>query len=485
MRRRWWAVMAGAWWMACAQAGGGGTDPRDVQAPDVAPDTAGEVPEAPDAPEEAAEVPETGPTPPSPGGCGLEPYAWRATSEVGRLLSWEEDVMWAQRRDVLEQALKGAGFGSIAPLEFATRIYRIRYRTQDRGEPVEATALVAVPQPEDGGPGTYPLLLSFHWTTGMNDSCAPSRSIEGNSLAAIWAAVGYITVAPDDLGMNGFGDPSGRLHPYLVGEPTAIAAWDALRAAEELLAGPIEDEPARPADRRVLLWGASQGGHGALWGHRMARWYAPEYEVVAVVASTPPADLLEETRVAIVQNREGLPNVAAFLVAAADWYRRDDALGEAFTDQDPGHFRTSFPEALRQRCDFWAPLDGASSSDVFLPAFLQALGQGEFPAPWDCFLARNSLNRTDVPPGTPAPILFVLAQNDALVDPQTERRAFQDLCAQGESLAMIECEGASHQQGSIWSLGEQRRWMADRLRGVPVEGACQATQPVRCLGTPE
>jgi 1-acyl-sn-glycerol-3-phosphate acyltransferase len=45
--------------------------------------------------------------------------------------------------------------------------------------------------------------------------------------------------------------------------------------------------------------------------------------------------------------------------------------------------------------------------------------------------------------------------------------------------------GASHQQGSIWSLGEQRRWMADRLRGVPVEGACQATQPVRCLGTPE
>lgn len=456
------------WWAACTSAGGGGTDVP-----------AGDVP-TPDA-RDTGDVPET---PPSPGGCGLEPYAWRTSPEVGRLVSWEEDPMWAQPREVLEGALIGAGFGAIAPLDFGTRVYRMRYLTQDRGTPVEATALVAVPQPEDGGPGTYPIMLSFHWTTGMNDSCAPSRSIEGTSLAAIWAAAGYITVAPDYLGMNGFGDPSGRIHPYLVGEPTAIAAWDALRAAEELLGGAIADEPARPAGRRVVLWGASQGGHGALWGHRLARWYAPEYEVATVVASTPPADLLVETRDAILEDRAGLPNVAAFLVSAADWYRQDEALQTVFTDQDPDHFRAAFPEAVRQRCDFWAPLEGASSGDVFEPAFLEALRQGTFPAPWDCFLSQNSLNRTTVPPGTPVPILFVLAENDSLVHTAAEREAFQDLCRQGESLVMLECAGATHQQGSLWSLGEQKRWMADRLQGIPVENACRVQAPVRCLGTP-
>ncbi len=463
------------WWAACASSGGTGTDlsPRDLLEPDAV-----------EVPGDAGDVPGTPETPPSPGGCGLDPYAWKTPPEVGRLVSWEEDPMWAQPREVLEGALIGAGFGAIAPLEFGTRVYRMRYVTQDRGDLVEATALVAVPQPEDGGPGTYPWLLSFHWTTGMNDSCAPSRSIEGTSLVAIWAAAGYITVAPDYLGMNGFGDPSGRLHPYLVGEPTAVAAWDALRAAEELLAGPIEDEPARPADRRVVIWGASQGGHGALWGHRLARWYAPEYEVVTVVASTPPADLAVETRTAILEDRAGLPNVAAFLVSAADWYRRNEALEEVFTDRDPGRYRTSFPAAVRQRCDFWTPLDGAASGDVFEPAFLEALRRGEFPAPWDCLVAENSLNRTGVPPGSPVPILFVLAENDSLVNTSAERQAFQDLCGQGETLVMLECQGATHQQGSLWSLGEQKRWMADRRKGIPLDGACRLQDPVRCLGTP-
>ena len=465
----------GLWGVACASSGGndGDLSSFDVLGPDT-----GEVSDEGRGDSGAVE------TLPSPGGCGLEPYSWKAPPEVGRLVSWEEDPMWAQPREVLEGAMIGAGFGAMAPLDFGTRVYRMRYVTQDRGESVEATALVAVPQPEDGGPGTYPLLLSFHWTTGMNDSCAPSRSIEGTSLVAIWASAGFITVAPDYLGMNGFGEPSGRLHPYLVGEPTAIAAWDALRAAEELLGGPIPDEPARPASRRVVLWGASQGGHGALWGHRLARWVAPEYEVVTVVASTPPADLVVETRQAILEDRAGLPNVAAFLVGAADWYRRNEALGDVFSDRDPGRFRTSFPEAVRQRCDFWTPLEGASSRDVFQPTFLDALRREDLPVPWDCFLAGNSLNRTRVPPGSPVPILFVLAQNDSLVNTAAERQAFLDLCQQGESLVMVECQGASHQQGSLWSLGEQKQWMLDRLQGIAPEGVCQLQSPVRCLGTP-
>ena len=35
--------------------------------------------------------------------------------------------------------------------------------------------------------------------------------------------------------MTGLGDPSTVKHPYMIGEPTAIAAWDAARAAGSML----------------------------------------------------------------------------------------------------------------------------------------------------------------------------------------------------------------------------------------------------------
>lgn len=45
------------------------------------------------------------------------------------------------------------------------------------------------------------------------------------------ASSGYVVVAPNYISLRAFGDPTGFLHPYLVGQPTAIASLDAVRAA--------------------------------------------------------------------------------------------------------------------------------------------------------------------------------------------------------------------------------------------------------------
>ena len=44
------------------------------------------------------------------------------------------------------------------------------------------------------------------------------------------AARGYVVVAPDSIGLRAFGGTTGS-PPYLVGQPTAIASLDAVRAA--------------------------------------------------------------------------------------------------------------------------------------------------------------------------------------------------------------------------------------------------------------
>ncbi len=477
------AVMPAMAFLACGDGKDGQEDPG---AADAVVEAAGE-----DAADSAGDAEEDAPWDPGspeivPGGCGLQAYEWLKAPQVGTVVSWQEDPMWAQTRETLEEAVVGAGFGAAAPLVYGTRMYQVRYTTQDRGVTREATTLVAVPQREDAGAGTYPMVMWMHGTSGACDACAPSRGIEGNALAALWAALGYISVAPDYLGMNGFGAASEIRHPYLVGEPTAIAGWDAVRAAYALLeSGEIEGELARP-ERRVVPWGASQGGHAALYADRIARWYAPEFEVPATIALVPPANLARQSELAIRESRLSMPNLSAFLVAAARYYGHEEAIATALTDTDPGHYRTTFPAALDSRCDFYATIDDVSSTQFFEAPFLAALDSPGLLQmdPWGCWFRENTLPQASMPRGSNAPVLWVNAGADDLVDTPTERASVATLCAQGYRIQYLECAGATHQNGSFWSLPEQRAWLKDRLDGKPMDAAatCRVGAAVQCQG---
>ena len=62
----------------------------------------------------------------------------------------------------------------------------------------------------------------------MSDICAPSSSDDALQLASLFASLGHLVVLPDYIGLKAFGNPSPELHPYLVGEATAIASLDAV-----------------------------------------------------------------------------------------------------------------------------------------------------------------------------------------------------------------------------------------------------------------
>jgi len=127
------------------------------------------------------------------------------------------------------------------------------------------------PAPRDG----WPVISTAHGTTGVASICAPSRTATeapGWGVPGVWAMTDYIGLGP-----------IGELHPYLSKPAEGNAVIDIVRAARQL--------PEAHAGRRWISIGHSQGGHGALSAHELARRHAPELHLVATVALAPGAML--------------------------------------------------------------------------------------------------------------------------------------------------------------------------------------------------
>lgn len=158
--------------------------------------------------------------------------------------------------------------------------------TQDGidGGQVATSGFMVVPDgdaPADG----WPVVTWAHGTTGIADSCAPTR-IGGeddgtsNELLEGWISKGYAIVLTD---YEGLGTPT--VHPYLIGDSEGRAVLDIVRAARTY-------EP--KLSNRIVISGHSQGGQGALFAASLAPTYTPELEVFATIAFAPVSNLENE-----------------------------------------------------------------------------------------------------------------------------------------------------------------------------------------------
>jgi len=327
--------------------------------------------------------------------------------------------------------------------------------------------------------------MVLHGTSGFTDGCGPSAETDTAALAAALASIGYIVVAPDYIGLKNDPPPTGFLHPYLVGQATAIASLDAARAVLRL-PEEIREGGARPSARLAVV-GGSQGGHAALWVDRLAPYYAREIEVVGIATTVPPADMLGEGTLALTTKRESTDNMVAFYGASAGWYGAEGKLAEVLLpplDQE-------VPAALGAGCDPGDLLAGKDMlSAIFQPAVLDAAASGALGelAPWGCMAAENGLTTTSVSriqkDAASYGILFVTGEADTLVDTPTERVAFEALCDAGMPMRYLECAGASHTKATTWALPEILTFLGDRVAGKPFEKACSTSAPVPCAGTP-
>ncbi len=161
----------------------------------------------------------------------------------------------------------------------------IKYGTVGgKGEATNASAALMVPTGSDARcSGARPIVLYAHGTTiekrynlaDWIDRTNPAFS-ESTMLAALYAAQGYIVVAPN---YAGYDSSTLDYHPYLNADQQSKDMMDALKAAKAALPGLLS--PAS-ASAKLFVTGYSQGGHVAMATHR-----ALQAASIPVTASAP------------------------------------------------------------------------------------------------------------------------------------------------------------------------------------------------------
>jgi pimeloyl-ACP methyl ester carboxylesterase len=145
-------------------------------------------------------------------------------------------------------------------------VYRLNYETIGaKSEPTTSTGALMVPSgPASGCQGPRPIVEYAHGTSplknyDMAQLSGSNASSEGLILAALFAAEGYIVVAPN---YAGYDSSTLSYHPYLVRAQQAAEMMDVLTAARSAL--PVALAPTVADNHKLFVTGYSQGGYVAM-----------------------------------------------------------------------------------------------------------------------------------------------------------------------------------------------------------------------------
>ncbi|WP_166454728.1 alpha/beta hydrolase family protein [Duganella rivi] len=166
----------------------------------------------------------------------------------------------------------------------AITVYSIKYHTIDSSTAdTPAGAAIYVPSGSNAVcQGGRPVLLYAHGTSVQKSTdMANLGSNEPRLIAAMFAAQGYIVVAPNYVGYAG---STVGYHPYLDAEQQSADMIDALRAARSVFSSINAS-----ASSRLMISGYSQGGFVALATQRaMQTKHASEFSVTAAAPLSGP-----------------------------------------------------------------------------------------------------------------------------------------------------------------------------------------------------
>jgi hypothetical protein len=324
-----------------------------------------------------------------------------------------------------------------------TTRYRVMYLSESvEGDPIVVTGTVVVPTTPapDGG---RPVLAVAHGTTGIADSCAPSKGAGAAELALTPSATqrGWIVAVSD---YEGLGTP-GR-HPYLVGESEGRGVIDAVLAAGQL--------PDAERSDTTLIAGYSQGGHGALWAGQVAEEWAPELEVVGTFAGAPATEL------GLILSAAGSPAASgfAFLIVAG--------FQAAHPEADPASFLTE------KGVDLLGAVDEGCIRDVFGALAGQTdLVRPDGPAssPWPQLAAENDPGRV----ATDDPVLIIHSDQDEVVPAFLSGLLFDRMCGLGQHAERRVLEGGgSHRGAAVTAYAQAIGWFDRLLAGDEVPDTC-------------
>lgn len=324
--------------------------------------------------------------------------------------------------------------------------WRIMYlSTGINGEPIAVTGVVVAPK--DAGTSPRPVIAWSHGTIGVLPECAVSHTkdpYKQTPVVDLMVHEGFVVVATDYLGL---GTPG--VHPYLVGNISAAAILDSVRAARQLDVN---------AGDRFVVWGASQGGQAALWAAQSAADYAPELKLVAAAASAPAINLA-----GIIQAKTNDQGGGVFISEAL--YAWSHAYPNANLDT------IIKPE---QRAQF----ERMATTCVSTPAAFLTIGTLLKPSEYlSVDLLTTEPWRTIIDQNTPrgritVPLLITHGTADTLIPIELSEADVARRCAEGENVQFVRLPGVGHDarnESGILTVG----WLEDRFAGRNTGSTCR------------
>lgn len=330
--------------------------------------------------------------------------------------------------------------------------WRVSYWTTNaQGVLMQVTGLVAAPM-EAIPPRQRRVIAWTHGAWGVAKKCAPSLSANFfGASAGVEPAVrrGYVVVAPDYIGL---GSPT--MHPFLIGDDTAYAVLDAVRAARGI--------PGAAAGSSFAVWGESQGGHAALWTATNARRYAPDLTLVGTAAAAPPTDLAANLR-------EGSDKNARALLMSFALHSWSTLYGYPM---DGIANKTNVGVIRRLAENNCVSLSAKPKLGTILGILTVAratrnkdIGQIE---PWKSLARANSVD----PARVPGPLLLAQGDKDTIVAPAVTRKFAKSVCRNKTRLRWIEMRGTEHANSAKDSADETLNWIGARFDGQAPPDDC-------------
>jgi alpha-beta hydrolase superfamily lysophospholipase len=326
---------------------------------------------------------------------------------------------------------------------------RVLYRSTegDTGQPTVVSGSVYVPKtpvPQGG----WPVMAFGHGTTGIDEPCAPSLSPSLLNMK-VWVVSlikkGYAVAFTD---YQGLGAPG--VHPYTDNKTEGYNVIDSVRALRHTFPD---------VSNRWAAFGGSQGG-GAVWAAaELAASYAPELNLVGVVAMSPAADV------------SGIVDKATAKTLTTDqapaWFPLVEVMGRLHPDFNRDDYRSG------AAAKYWDILTSCSG-----------------PKSLDRNAAAAELKDTDFVPRTPeaadrlrallkqwalphdrvsAPLSIIYGGQDTLIDSQWTTDAIARACALGGPIVWDLQPDKDH--GNV-DISTQFDWLADRFAGKPAASEC-------------
>jgi pimeloyl-ACP methyl ester carboxylesterase len=234
----------------------------------------------------------------------------------------------------------------------------VLYRSEGvDGKSVAVSGDVAIPRGK-APKGGWPVITWAHGTTGIADSCAPTRLAAPAQPAVLdqWLKRGYAVLRTD---YQGLGTPA-TVHPYLNGDAEGRSVLDIVRAARKL---------DKRIGSKVIIAGHSQGGHAALWAASLAPKYTPELQVRGTVAFAPASHLGEQFALARSVNSPGggTTGLGSLIIRGADV--ADPALGisNLLSPQAQALYPQTLTDCL-DKLDASTSWGGLAPSQIFQPS---------------------------------------------------------------------------------------------------------------------